>query len=610
MYLINPNTIIEPYLSDVYCAGLSNSLPISTSDKIVLYGKFKDIGELLFLTTTFSIISGEYIRSDDFIKKIDDFNFEFRDTLNKKTQSFLTEDTEFLTLIKFSDYIIKLYRRTIENILNTINDPEFLENTELNVRGKHWIISEHSVNNTDFSRLADFFSGVVELTILDHKLSVDKQTIKKLLKIYDLYKNEDFELVKFFKEKCIFLIKKIYLSISEDEKKEKYSFNVSDERLEDIIENFKFTILKEHDDVCAIHTEVHIQGIKKSNKLKKRYMEVISNANVNLNTKDYFTLIKYYKETNENVSQIKNLISSFQSFSMSGLLESSFDKRAAYTIENYLYNNELSLRIKTNNFSYKDIDSEIEKIETLQEKVKVYNYFPYYKLATFVCGLLDKESRDELPNLAFFNDLLKKLDKIIILLISSFKWCRAVKFIPYQTTYNDSCVKVKILNIGEIDCFFASSFILPINYSEERGRIDNIVSQKEKFHFIYDILEIHQKNKGEIVEIRQQVENAEKKNIEVLSIFAAIALFAIGNIQIFSKISTLHAGIIFMLSFGYCLTIFVLLIWFVTRDRAFKTNQLTMLHWFTIILLLISTVIAFVYLFYGNDIPLIVDDGK
>lgn len=82
------------------------------------------------------------------------------------------------------------------------------------------------------------------------------------------------------------------------------------------------------------------------------------------------------------------------------------------------------------------------------------------------------------------------------------------------------------------------------------------------------------KTKEEIEVLKSDIVDTEKKQIEILGIFSTMVLFVAGNIQIFTKVTSFATGLHFMFIFALCLSLFVLLIWIVSKSSEEKIN-----HW-------------------------------
>ncbi|MES2766806.1 MAG: hypothetical protein V4642_13110 [Bacteroidota bacterium] len=68
------------------------------------------------------------------------------------------------------------------------------------------------------------------------------------------------------------------------------------------------------------------------------------------------------------------------------------------------------------------------------------------------------------------------------------------------------------------------------------------------------------------------VSDTRSDSITILSIFASIVLFGIGNIQLFTRIQELRHGLLFMLCFAFGLSTFIMLIWIITRRQKEQKN--------------------------------------
>lgn len=96
---------------------------------------------------------------------------------------------------------------------------------------------------------------------------------------------------------------------------------------------------------------------------------------------------------------------------------------------------------------------------------------------------------------------------------------------------------------------------------------------------------------------RRSIENSEKKNIEILSIFSAIVLFSFGEIQMFQRLEG-NEIFKFSLLFAYSLIMFVLVIWLITRDYSVSGKlKLPTMHYVLIGLIGLATIVIFFNIF-------------
>lgn len=76
-----------------------------------------------------------------------------------------------------------------------------------------------------------------------------------------------------------------------------------------------------------------------------------------------------------------------------------------------------------------------------------------------------------------------------------------------------------------------------------------------------------------------KLKKVKKNNIQILSVFAALVIFAVGNIQVFKIVETLKEAVIFMLTLAYSLCLFAIVIWFIV---SYKKVKMSLAHYFLI----------------------------
>ena len=96
------------------------------------------------------------------------------------------------------------------------------------------------------------------------------------------------------------------------------------------------------------------------------------------------------------------------------------------------------------------------------------------------------------------------------------------------------------------------------------------------------------------IDIKNRMEKADRRSIEILGIFAAIVLFSAGGIQIFRfENITIVDAFKFMLCFSYSLVLFIFLIWLITRENI---RSVTWIHRIFFIALSIISYLALAFI--------------
>jgi len=190
--------------------------------------------------------------------------------------------------------------------------------------------------------------------------------------------------------------------------------------------------------------------------------------------------------------------------------------------------------------------------------------------------------------------IIAELEVCIKKLFENYEWAADSNFLAYQLPFKECLVDAPLDNKETLSIFLASSFILPINFEKIRNEIQQIKTDFVKYKTMLDIHTSISAEKEEIKKIKIQIDQTEKKYIEILSIFAAIVLFASGEIQLFKDVQNPELAGRFMFMWGYGLAVFVLLIWMITRDYQIKVSNI---HWVLIVIFILATYIAIAGLF-------------
>jgi hypothetical protein len=166
--------------------------------------------------------------------------------------------------------------------------------------------------------------------------------------------------------------------------------------------------------------------------------------------------------------------------------------------------------------------------------------------------------------------------------------------VPFQLCFSD-CKSDYVINsgdYGDFRLFFFSSFVVPIDYIGEQKKLSDLQLRKIKFETLSTTYIKLKAVVEEVKETSDKLRNSERRSIEILAIFSAISLFSVGSIQILTNEAVGQDPMLFykiVMSFGYCLILFVLVIWIITR------NNLKEIHWYHwLMMLILITSSAFV----------------
>lgn len=480
------------------------------------------------------------------------------------------------------------FRMFYRKVTNHLTDPtsEWSINIYKRINGRCTLVP--TVNN-----YTTIISNVIKLFSIDFFLSNEPGQIQFLIEIKDALQNPIFPLIfnpvklKFILiEKCDFLIYKIERSNS---KRYKYAINGVE--------------YNDHKKPAGEYKYFNEFNVNYSDN------EVLEQCNSKVSVKneddwyfnDYYIRTKYLKE---NVNYIDNKESFLDKFECNFNSENMFDKLAKNLSYNYIYNNILSLELSDSKKNFIDVQKLYRHMLHTQLTRSVKNYFPFLKLSQWINKQINNKLKSlSLVDLKLYLSLLEKSNNH---LFDYYEWSRSHLRRSFQPTLNE-CV----LEIEDVKVFTASAYVTPIDYSSVEKQIqkvkeDSAISRGylSTFKLNDRIIDDSIKSAGKkIEELRTENRELLKKNVEVLSIFAAIVLFVVGNIQLFAQLTELKSALMFMLVFAYIISMFVLLIRLTTRNysdinlgfwKVFKFNLFETIH--LIIMAVATTIILFVLL--------------
>lgn len=329
---------------------------------------------------------------------------------------------------------------------------------------------------------------------------------------------------------------------------------------------------------------------------------------------DFFIKTKYFKHNYTSnpkfiIDSLKTTLNEFEKHSKHKAI-TNFDKWAYERTYIFIYNNWLSLKLKSNSITLKNIEELFEETIDKQLKFNVKNYYPFLKLCTFIKTNIYNLIQTELTNLSLNNIDGSNLSIIraqILLLEEStkhleqcIKWSELHLNWAFQPDFNSCTDTIKPSSTDNpIDIFNASAFIIPINYNNVKEDASLIKEDIKHFKSQIEILKTTNLLNKRLDSKMKEVDGISKKNVEILSVFAAIVLFTIGNIQIYKEANSIKDALLFMISFAYVIGIFVLLIRQITKENEQRNKTEIKVIW----TLIISTVIVIGYLFWSNPTP-------
>lgn len=328
--------------------------------------------------------------------------------------------------------------------------------------------------------------------------------------------------------------------------------------------------------------------------IKEQYRK-ISSKRTSESYREFFIEIKFFKEIGS-IEQAKQTLERFEKqFSCQ---KNNFDSWAYGISYNYLFNNVFSLELNSIELSIPDIDKKIESIKVIQNQNGVRNYFPYKKLSLWLQNKIDKDLSNTTTS-TDTNAFIDRYKTCLKIYRENIVWSKKHLIWSYQPRLEECIATSK----DGISVFCASSFVLPINYDYEQECLKKFEESLSLFQSVYKTSQYLGAELKDINEAKKEVQGALRKNVEILSIFAAIVLFVSGNIQIFTRIDTLNSAIAFTLAYGYVVAVFILLISLIIRSdkeaKEFKTLKTRVL-----LFLGISTLIFYLTIIFAPNLPL------
>ncbi len=594
------NEFGQNWCTDLYNAPDSNYDSIKTS----ISSKLNSFAIDFFEAINLSVISGEYIVDTTFIDNLDSllsliFNIATLDTDNIDVNVIGKENVNALNTLVINSFrphlmnAINHYKGLNKQVLrqSTVFDTQVILDAFKNERSEY-TSSEFS---TLISQTNDFISLNVKLAHIDHNLSVNPDILRELVLINISLIDKVNQSPSFYNillDKCEFLKKKLIYRFNEDKKNYTYSFNFENIDLSTGKNEFKY-----FNEFYSITNLNHNLDNANNTECKKEFDRKVESAlkkiatNQTIQFEDFHYLVKYYKDENKNEVKLNNLYEQFKALELPNSTNL-IDKRAYQISSNYLFNNTVSFISKKDNISLEILNTYTSDLKFIQEQTKVFNYFPYLRICESLLKKIDlllKPSINNNESLSDVKKILSLLEDLEKILYQNYEWCRNRNFQAFQVPLIE-CQKT----VEGVTVFLSSSFILPINYAQVNKDILLVTSQILKYKTIYDYKFDINEDKEEINRIKDSINKTEKRSIEIISIFAAIVLFVSGSIQLFAKVESFKQSLLFMLVFAYALSVFVLLIWIITRENGFKYKKMPNIHRWLIAIVGVATIGSFI----------------
>ncbi len=238
-----------------------------------------------------------------------------------------------------------------------------------------------------------------------------------------------------------------------------------------------------------------------------------------------------------------------------------------------------------------------EELKRIQLRTNVKNYFPFYKLACCYSEFIEKLIKNDTiqeKDLSKIRTALHQFQENINFMERYLEWADRYDFLPYQPQYKDCCTETDIEK-EKLNIFLASAYVIPIDITNYRKKLKDLQAKVSLYTSILEIKHISIKEHAFVQEVHNEAKESQKNNIQILSVFAALVIFAAGNMQIFKTVETLKEAVVFMLTLAYALCLFSVVIWFIVSYK--NKFQLTKAHKFLILCLFIGLVFSICAIF-------------
>lgn len=496
------------------------------------------------------LLQGAFLNED----KLKDFRFKLSDL---GFHIFINNEEDDAKLFEIEGHINRVYP-LINNLISYFKADKFsqIENPkddELSIEGLF------------------LFNHSLRLTYIDHNLVLNKEFAGRVITTYEELTNSENKpannkVFEFLLDKAKIILRKLILRASENSFWQNTKFGKTQQTLNGFTretqENKSFVHFNKRLDVFEQKGEFFTET-----------------EDLSVDDLKYLTFYKKLRPpfTEQPVSYYEEILDRFK--------EIADDKNSlAYKITyNYFFNNLVSRKIESGkSLTLEKIEALVQEIIRNQQETGVRNYFPYKKIIEHLLNYDNIHFDSDVEEL-FKKKLRRKLD-------DNFEWCKNQYFIHFQFP-KEECFEDNGL-------FLESAFILPLDYAKIQNDIADIkdnLKDKVNAHKISMLAEQIKKTEEQLKnqiktqeeESKKSLENQQKRQIQILSIFAAIVMFSAGNVTLFSNIKSgqFQNAIWASMSFALGLAAFIALVIAITQDKL-KKHQIYIFCFIAIFLLL------------------------
>lgn len=243
---------------------------------------------------------------------------------------------------------------------------------------------------------------------------------------------------------------------------------------------------------------------------------------------DIVLLMIYYTKVTQNVEQATNLLQVYEDFYRKKICKSiyEFNKYALRSVLGYMYNCLLSLKCrKHKKYSFDDLIVDMDKINVIQKECWIYNYHPYQKAIEYAIYSI-KEDMGQKKEKKILEDKLSLLKKWQEIYNENIEWCKQYQCYAFQLSFNE-CTELNVMR--NVKVFNPSSFCHPLKFSE-------ICKKRDKLKYEIMQLEYQIEKYDDILALKEaqiKIGNMERKNMEIMGLFASVTAFLVGLLAIF-----------------------------------------------------------------------------
>lgn len=609
---------------------------INDIKRLKICDQIREIGIEIYENLNLSVIQGSYVENHNFEDRIIQF-----ETILRGLD--IPGDIELYNCI--SDCFTKI-------LLNSLKQYQYLAHdlqAKNNNPDKLFLLYDFGTEplgnyqgdlSFDLTPHADLFLQNILISILDRDFSLNNNILKRLFEITHKLQNHTLKngkVCKLLIDKCHLLIFK-FIAKGNDEYFR--TFSISHDFIDVDIDPSKIEMS------YLTHFRNLIENAYPSKRednydYLKRYYQDKNGEPVTF--EDFFIFVQFYRKVTENTKDIDSLISRFKDKFKFEADRKGFNKRSYDICLNYLFNNKISLLSKRTFKNIEDIDSILTEIQDIQNKTGIYNFFPYAKIAkcyiNFLNQIIYTYNIDE--HISDVQKAIHNLGGSINCFKRYLERSDIYSILPFRPNFSGCCCQVQI-DAKVFDVFVASAYIIPTNYEKYIKELSELESEHQIFKTILvtqefinktkkenqELLEKNKKESQKAIEFAQNQSKAamkfaqdqseaamkfaqdqsevamnaandsQKNNIQILSVFAALVVFAMGNFQVYRMVNTFHEAIVFTFSLAFSLCLFAIVIWFIVSKK--KGDKMTWTHIIACGLLMIGLAACIFEIFIGS----------